>query len=376
MEFWDASNKDIADGDRTDDRLSFYHAHYKGFWDPALGAPTLNKYQCGSGRVFLSGQWHTFCPGTDYVVGPGLLSTLPNDWEQAFYGGANTLATDQSTNPDAAYKEKSNVSFKLGLSGELIPVAEPNPRVNEVMTNSFFSTLHDGTAKTTGWLPGYAQNVQVWPDWNRDIPYKDDFVAGSSCFLSTMSAPPTAGFGTSTRWTGPSAAIHDGYVNTASLTLAHTAWGLQKFEGTNPQYHAFVSELSSTTLNRYDGTTGGQDPLRGPYNDGDQTTGLSAVELPLRLEPYIKGSHRRVKYAVFDPAIGNGVWNSVGVGPTSKVIVNNDYGKMWEAAAYPGYVYTFSGARDHDTANSPLTGNRKLDTHQLKLAFIYTWDRY
>ena len=376
MEAWNASLKDASAGDVNSPDLSFYHAHYKGFWDPALGMPTINKYQCGSGRVYLSGHWHTYCPGTPFVVGHGQTATMPSDWKQSFYGGVTNNATLNTSATDGVYKEKSNISFKLGLSGELVPVPEPNARVNEVMTNAFFSTLHDGTAKSTGWIPGYAQNFHVWPDWNRDIPYKDDFVAGSSCFLSTMSAPPTASFGASTRWTSPAASSHDGYVNTSGALISSNAWSHQKFEGSNPEYNALVSQVSSMTLNRYDGSTTGHDSTRGIYNDGVQTAGISAVELPLRLEPYVRGSHRRVKYAVFDPAIGNGVWYSVGVGPTSKVIVDNQYGKMWEAASYPGYVYTFSGARDYSTSGFPLTGNRKLDTHQLKLSFIYTWDRY
>jgi hypothetical protein len=282
-----------------------------------------------------------------------------------------------------AYETKSNVPFQIGLSGELIPTVEPNPTadigaVGLWNTNEWEGGANTGAGNTEGTAgPGTfpLRNYSFWPDWNRDIPYKDDFVAGSSCFLSTCSAPPTASFGHATRWTAPSATQWDGWANSNGQTISANNWAEQLFEGSNPEYHAFVSQISSMTLNRWDGTAGSysgtaNDASRGDYNDGIQS-GISAVELPLRLEPYQKGSHRRVKYAVFDPAIGNGIWNSVGVGPTSKQIINNQYNRMWEAATYPGYVYVFSGERD--TTTGTITGNEKLSTHQLKLSFIYEW---
>jgi hypothetical protein len=287
-----------------------------------------------------------------------------------------------SNNPHA-YNSKGYVPYHLGLSGELIPVPEPNAQADQITS----SILHRNCQNQNGTAKVHAcQSFGYWPDWNRDIPYKDDFVAGSSCFLSTMSAPPTAAFGTSTRWTGPSATEWDGWTNTNADTVSANNWDDQLFEGRNPNYHALVSTVSSTTLNRWDGTPGSlpgtaNDAARGLYNDGQQSVAsVSAIELPLRLEPYVAGTRKRVKYAVFEPSIANGQWNSVGVGPTSKSIIRSNIGyrstsNMWEAATYPGYVYTFAGARDMSTAGSPLTGNVKLDTHQLKLAFIYTWDR-
>jgi hypothetical protein len=360
-----------------DPGVSFWHAHHLAFWDPALGVPAINAMQCGSARVFLSGFWHTYCPSTDIVHSPGELATLGATWSDAHYGGLGRNAY--------AYETKSGVPFVLGLSGELIPTMEPNPNMKG--TNNDAGVWNNGKvagAGNPGGDPGLPakgwHNFSYWPDWNRDVPYKDDFVAGSSCFLSTASAPPTASFGYATRWSGPSAAQWDGWSNTGGETISASNWVHQKFEGANPEYNAFVSEVSSTTLNRWDGTAGSHnsvanDANRGPYHDGIQLDEgilpISAVELPLRLEPYQKGSHRRVKYAVFDPAIGNGRWYSVGVGPTSKSIINNQWDKMWEAATYPGYVYTFSGERD--TTNWSITGNEKLSTHQLKLSFIYQW---
>lgn len=339
---------------KGDPRLAWYHAHHKGFFDPALGIPSINKFQCGSARVYLSGMYMTFCPGTSIVTASAgnVMSVLPSNWNAATY-----------VNNPSAFADKSYIPYQLGLSGELIPVPEPNVHADDIT------------------FPIGSSNTRVygrWPDWNRDIPYKDDFVAGASCFLSTMSAPPTASFGTTTRWTSPSATEWDGYTNTNGQTISHASWGGQLFEGVNPEYHALVSQVSGTTLNRWDGSVGSystlaNDAARGPYNDTVQTTGITAVELPLRLEPYTPGTNRRVKYAVFEPSIANLTWYSLGIGPTSKPIVNNAFGAMWEAATYPGYVYTFSGERD--TSTGALTGNTKVDTHQLKLSFIYTWQR-
>ena len=362
--------------DYWDPRISWYHAHYMNFFDPAQGAPAINQHQCGSARVFLSGYWHSFCPGTRIVTGPGQVGTLPVAWCSST---GDPTGHSVYTNNLTAFEEKGFIPYVLGLSGELIPVPEPNPNAHQITNTSFHRNCGNfqGDAKVHG-----CDSYGYWPDWNRDIPYKDDFVAGSSCFLSTMSAPPTASFGTSTRWTLPHADEWDGYIQTNAYTVSATNWREQLYEGSNPNYHAFVSQVSSTTLNRWDGTTGSwggyaHDSDRGPYNDGLQTS-VSAVELPLRLEPYTPGSKKRVKYAVFEPSVGNGTWNSVGVGPTSKAIIANRAGtrqtsNMWEAATYPGYVYTFSGSRNSGTQS--LTGNIKLDTHQLKLAFIYTWDR-
>lgn len=341
-----------------DPRVAWYHAHHKAFYDPALGIPAINKFQCGSARVYLSGMYMTFCPGTKTFAGPGQTSVLPSNWNAATY-----------VNNPTAYDSKSHVPYVLGLSGELIPVPEPNPKAASIA----FSLA-----------PGTDNSYGHWPDWNREIPYKDDFVAGASCFLSTMSAPPTAGYGATTRWTSPSASEWDGWDATLGLTISSANFDSILFEGKNPEYNALVSEVSATTLNRWDGTLSGHtgwahDRARGPYNDTVQTTGITAVELPLRLEPYSPGSLRRVKYAVFEPSLANAAWMSLGVGPTTKSIVNNfdtpggGYGAMHEAATYPGYVYTFSGARDTNT--NAITGNVKLDTHQLKLSFIYTWQR-
>jgi len=84
------------------------------------------------------------------------------------------------------------------------------------------------------------------------------------------------------------------------------------------------------------------------------------VELSLRLEPYQAGTFRRTKYVLFDTAVGNGTWKWVGIGPTSLSVLPAG---MLNAAQYPGYLYRFN------------TANVKLDNHQLKLAFEYTWSR-
>lgn len=97
----------------------------------------------------------------------------------------------------------------------------------------------------------------------------------------------------------------------------------------------------------------------------DLTTNANAstcefVELPLRLEPYVSGTYERTKYVLFDTLVGNGTWKWVGVGPTSLSIIPAG---MDEAPTKPGYLYKF---------DEP---NEKLDTHQLKLAFTYSWSR-
>lgn len=92
----------------------------------------------------------------------------------------------------------------------------------------------------------------------------------------------------------------------------------------------------------------------------DRATGYNSVELPLRLEPYTPGSFTRTKYCLFDTFIANDTWRTVGIGPTSTSIVPGD---MKNAAQNNGYAYLFN------------VGNQKLNTHQLKIAFTYTWNR-
>jgi hypothetical protein len=133
-EFWNESGGDYMGlksykPDLFDERVSWYHAHSMNFYDPAIGMPALNQYQCGSARVYLSGMWHTFCPGTQIVVGPGQVATLPSTWTSI--GGSVTGHAMYSNNPHA-YNSKGYVPYHLGLSGELIPVPEPNAQADQI----------------------------------------------------------------------------------------------------------------------------------------------------------------------------------------------------------------------------------------------------
>lgn len=92
----------------------------------------------------------------------------------------------------------------------------------------------------------------------------------------------------------------------------------------------------------------------------DRATAETQYELPLRLDPYTPGSYTRTKYAVFDTFLANETWASIGIGPTSTELTPS---LMNDAATSNGYVYVFN------------TPNAKAATHQLRLAFVYTWAR-
>lgn len=92
----------------------------------------------------------------------------------------------------------------------------------------------------------------------------------------------------------------------------------------------------------------------------DRATAVTQYELPLRLDVYTPGSFTRTKYAIFDTFVANSAWRSIGVGPTSPEITPS---LMNDAATSNGYVYVFNGT------------NTKANTHQLRIAFVYTWAR-
>lgn len=93
----------------------------------------------------------------------------------------------------------------------------------------------------------------------------------------------------------------------------------------------------------------------------DRATGKNVIELPLRLDPYVAGSFTRTKYVVFDTLNGNrSDWRTIGIGATSLDIIPAN---MLNAATKNGYVYVMQNA------------NEKLNTHQLKISFVYTWAR-
>ena len=92
----------------------------------------------------------------------------------------------------------------------------------------------------------------------------------------------------------------------------------------------------------------------------DRATAVTQYELPLRLDVYTPGTFTRTKYAIFDTFVANSGWRSIGVGPTSAEITPN---LMNDAATSNGYVYVFNGT------------NTKANTHQLRIAFVYTWAR-
>lgn len=92
----------------------------------------------------------------------------------------------------------------------------------------------------------------------------------------------------------------------------------------------------------------------------DRASGWTQYELPLRLDEYTPGSFTRTKYAIFDTFIANSAWRSLGIGPTSQETTPS---LMNDAASSNGYVYVFNGT------------NTKTNTHQLRIAFVYTWNR-
>jgi hypothetical protein len=201
-------------------------------------------------------------------------------------------------------------------------------------------------------VPGMVNPATVLPDtvgnWANSevIP-----VAGSSAFITTSNRE---------------FAIIGQYQN-----LSHTVFGAVSGLSGEPMHDwekdAPISQQAATAAG-WDGPDGKNRKITNAQRVATVGNGyVRSFEVPTYLNDYVRGDHKREKYAEWETSFANltGVC-AIGLGPTSTTLIPTE---MTDAARFNTYVFKFG------TPTGLVNRFDNLTTFKLKTTFLHTWYR-